>query len=402
MNPRVFDIIIVGAGIPALACACALAQKTTLSIAILDNKAQLPNWLPNVYDARVSAVSLFSQQVLKVLNVWHEIKAKRYSAFSQIEVWEPKLSSLFFKANEINKPYLGFILENNLMQSVLYQRAKELQITFLHPVYLTSVVSENEQIKLYDESNQIYCAKLAIAADGQNSWLRSKIGIVAQQIPYHERAIVAQVSTELPHQQTARQIFLDTGPLAFLPLNEAHSSSIVWSLPEMLATKVFHVDKNSFKQQLAQAFEYRLGKVLDCFSLQAFQLYQLKVQQYFKENVVLMGDAAHVVHPFAGQGLNLGLKDAMSLAQLIIKSVNTGKAINDFYTLRHYERWRKADNGLMQKMLSLLQQLFGRQGMQPLRHWSLQRLNKMENLKRFFMYFATGEKGVADLSILYP
>lgn len=390
-----YDIIIVGAGIAGATLACALAKQTSLSIALLEATSEMPSWAAEHYHHRVSAITLSSQRIFNALQLWQPIQQKRVSPFTHIVVRDAQgAGKICFDSAAIAEPVLGHIVENNLIQATLYDKIKQTsQINFISPIHRMVFDKKNNGVAL-DIDGQVMSAKLIIAADGARSWLREQAGITVQQQDYNQTAIVATVRTALPHQQTARQVFLNTGPLAFLPLAHMHDVSIVWSVPTELANELQHLDDHQFKLRLATAFSYELGDVLGTDRRYSFPLYKQQTKHYVKPGIALIGDAAHIIHPLAGQGVNMGLLDAASLAEVITMAIHQRRDFADFSVLRHYERWRKADNALLTMGIDMIKQLFAsdKKIIQSLRSRGIGMVNNLRSVKNMCMHWACGDR----------
>lgn len=391
-----YDIIIVGGGVVGCTVACALAQQTSLSIALLEAFTSEPSWSSSQYHHRVSAIALSSQRIFQAIKVWDDIKKSRVSPFTQIHVWDAMGSGeVFFDSKEIAEPMLGYILENNLMQSVLLQKLKNYpQVDLISPIQLTAIHENEHEITLEDERNQFFSAKLVVGADGANSWLRKKAGIEINQHDYDQEAIVATVRTASSHQKIARQVFLEGGPLAFLPLEDLHTSSIVWSLPLAEAAQVMSLDNEKFKDVLGFAFAHRLGEVLNVEERYTFPLKKQQAKSYIKPRIALVGDASHTIHPLAGQGVNMGLLDAACLIDVIKEALKKRRDFSELRTLRQYERWRKADNAMMFTGVDLIKNLFAsdKKSIQQLRALGLTMTNRIPIVKRWFARYAVGNR----------
>jgi 2-octaprenylphenol hydroxylase len=392
-----YDIIIVGSGIIGAALACMLAQQTSLSIAVLEANPENPAWQADTHHHRVSAITLASQRILQALQLWEPLRSKRVSPFKHIQVWDAASNSEFkFAHNVIAANELGFIIENNLLQSVLYDHlAQHPQITFIAPIKLAAMQQHANHIALTATDERCFQAKLAIAADGANSWLRAQTNITSNKQDYAQSAIVATVQTALAHQQTARQLFLTTGPLAFLPLLPANTCSIVWTLSTELAQEKMQLDTAPFQQTLAQAFPY-LGDITSIDTRHVFPLFKQQTSHYIKPRIALVGDAAHTVHPLAGQGINIGLLDAASLAEILAKAHNDKRDFAQTTTLRRYERWRRAENLAMLAGIDLIQKFFAsdNKSIQTIRTLGLNNIDRIPLLKKLFVGHAVGNKGV--------
>lgn len=397
-----YDIIIVGGGIVGATLACALAKQTSLSIAIFEAKSTIHAWTPTHYHHRVSAIALSSQRIFAALQVWQTMQTMRVSPFTKMVVWDDKgKGEIHFDSADIAESVLGYIIENNVMQNALHEKIKQYpQIDYISPVQLKALHVYEDKVTLIADDEEI-TAKLVIGADGAHSWVRRQAEIVIDQHHYNQAAIVATVHTALSHEQTARQVFLETGPLAFLPLADLHTSSIVWSLPIELAQELFQLEADAFKTKLAEAFSHTLGEIVTVEERHVFPLQKQQVQHYVKSRIALVGDAAHTIHPLAGQGVNMGLLDAMSLVEVMVEALREQRDFASLATLRHYERWRKADNLAMMAGVDMIKNLFASKHkvIQTLRSQGLNASNQMRWLKNIFMRHACGNRGGLPVSM---
>lgn len=394
MSALTYDIIIVGSGIVGATAAITLAKNTSLKIAIIDAQHISVNSPDQEFDHRVSAISQASQRIFKNLNVWEKMRAKRVSAYTHMHVWqELDAAKIDFDSAHVNADVLGFIIEDSVMRSSLYEAFSSYPHLHLHhAVALTTLREKSDCIELITADEQIYSAKLIIGADGANSWVRKQMDVALNTYEYGHTAIVATVKTQMPHEATARQRFLTTGPLAFLPLSEPHTASIVWSTTD--AEKLLALDDAEFKKTLSNAFEHRLGNITDVAKRYHFPLKMRHAKNYVKSRMALIGDAAHTIHPLAGQGVNLGLLDAACLTQVIIDTHKKQRDYASFITLRRYERWRKGDNLAMLKMVEVLKYLFmsDKSFIQLLRNVGLSVTDRYSFLKNFFTNYALGNQ----------
>lgn len=387
-----YDILIIGGGLVGCSLALALAQKTSLKVCILEANSSFISWSATKQYHRVSAITLQSKQFLQKLDVWDGIQKKRFSAFHQIQIFNTKGQDVIeFKSEEMAAPALGFIIENNLIQTELMQKIKQFpQIEWVSPIVLNTFYENENAVVVTSQEGQEFHAQLAVAADGTNSWLRGQAGIACIKKDYQEEALVTTVTTSLAHGNTARQIFLPSGPLAFLPLADQHTSSIVWTLPSEKAKELKTLDENLFKQKLAHAFVQRLGEITSIDQRHAFPLIKQTSENYIRSRVILVGDAAHTIHPLAGQGVNLGLQDAAFLADLLkeVKQPN----LASLKILRRYERSRRAENAMMMKGIDIIKYLFQNQQkpIQSLLSFGLKTTNHSSWIKKRLMQYAVG------------
>jgi 2-octaprenylphenol hydroxylase len=336
---KMVDLVIVGAGMVGLALASAL-RDSGLRIAVIDKKS--PDDMVANPSVRVSAINLASERFLTRIGAWSELARKQ--PFCGMSVWEKDSFAHFeLDANQFQQSHLGSIVENNVIQHALLKTLQDSSVELFDSANIESV-SENEQgVVLMLDNQQMLFTRLLVAADGANSWLRQQFRIPVTSWNYQHTALVATVRTAEPHQNIARQIFTSQGPLAFLPLWQPDLSSIVWSLPPLLAEDLASCDESEFNHRLAAAFDVRLGV---CELIGARELCPLTARyarQQVQSRLILLGDAAHTIHPLAGQGVNLGLMDAAALSDTLHQLLNLQLPLDDAMALRRYERWRKAE-----------------------------------------------------------
>lgn len=339
-----YDIIVVGAGAVGLAFAAA-AKQSGYSLLVLDS-GPLPQVDQSRYDLRVNTINLASETFLKSVGAWDGVISKRASAFRQIRVWDSAGGRIAFSADEIGEHHLGHVIEADVLNVSLLELICQQEQTALMPeVQLESVEHDQGKALLYLADGTSVSCRLVIGADGGNSTVRTSTGIKVSQSHYGQRALVAQVEVSEPQPQTALQAFLPSGPLAFLPLADG-TYSIVWSCQSALADELLGAAEAHFEQQLSKALDYRLGDSRLVSQLVSFDLRRLQVESYFANRTVLAGDAAHIIHPLAGMGVNLGLMDAAVLSEVLLgmdlADAQQGSGL--YQALRKYERWRKAAN----------------------------------------------------------
>jgi 2-octaprenylphenol hydroxylase len=348
-----FDVVIVGGG-PVGGCAGALLARAAagtpgLSVALLEPRAtELLSLGAAVarapHDSRVVALSRASERVLDHTGAWARIAATRLSPYERMRIWHESVApaseaALVFDAADVGQPNLGYIVENRLLQGALLESFAE-HGGHIEPAALASLeIGENEAKVLTTRGT--LTARLVIGADGAQSRLRTAAGLSAEISSYAQTAIVATVATARSHEATAWQRFMREGTLAFLPLSDG-TSSIVWSADEALATALLELDALAFNRELDRASDLALGATRLIGERSSFPLRRLAAPRYVARRVALIGDAAHVVHPLAGQGVNLGLLDAAALAQLVQGAVARREDPGALGVLRAYERWRTA------------------------------------------------------------
>lgn len=392
-----YDIIIVGGGIVGATAALALAKNKTLKIALLDTKPLATLWQQSDVDYRVSAISLASQRIFQNLQVWPLLEAKRLSPYVKMHVFEScGTGAMHFDCAAVHANALGYIIEDQVLRSSLFEKiAEQPHIHLLSPVKLIALQENTQDILLKTADQQTLTAKLVIGADGAHSWVRQQAQIGLTTWDYEQTALVTTVKTTLPHQQTARQRFLPTGPLAFLPLREEKTCSIVWSTSPDEAEKLYQLPVDLFAQALTTAFAATLGETKIIAERYLFPLKMRHAQQYVKSRIVLLGDAAHTIHPMAGQGVNMGLLDAASLADIIQTAISKKRDFTALYTLRRYERWRKSENIIFLGFVELLKKLYVSQQstIQSLRNKGMHFTNQFPLLKNGLTHYALGQAG---------
>ncbi|AQZ94580.1 FAD-dependent monooxygenase [Halopseudomonas phragmitis] len=360
-----FDLIVVGAGMVGAAVARALAD-TPLRIAVLD---ALPREAlgrggetGSGYDPRVSALSAASQRILSALGAWQRIAPQRRCAYSAMRVWDAEgTGEIGFDAAALHETRLGHIVENHLVQQALLDSLDETRVELFFGQRVQGLVREESGWRLNLADGLRLSAPLLIAADGARSQIRELAGFAMREWDYLHHALVTTVQLEQPHQATAWQRFLPTGPLAFLPLPDVdgrHYCSIVWSLLPEQAEQMMALDEPAFCAALGQAIEGRLGRVLSADRRHCIPLRQRHARQYAMPGLVLVGDAAHSIHPLAGQGVNLGFLDAAELAEVLLAALRRGESLAGLAVLQRYERRRMADNLAMMAAMEGFERLF--------------------------------------------
>ncbi|GGK35300.1 FAD-dependent 2-octaprenylphenol hydroxylase [Aliivibrio fischeri] len=352
------DIAIIGGGMVGLTVAAAL-ENSGLRIAVIES--QLPEEeLASLPDIRVSAISRASENILNNVGAWQGILSRRAAPYTSMRVWEQdSFAKIEFEAEDIAQHNLGHIVENRVIQlSLLDKISKQENVTLLAPERCTNIMFGESEAWINLESGKAITAKLVVGADGANSWLRNQLDIPLTHWDYGHSALVANIRTVDAHNATARQIFRPEGPLAFLPLGEPNLSSIVWSLDPLQAEDLVSMPEDDFNKRLTTAFDNQLGLCSVEGARQAFPLKMRYAKDFVRDRAVLVGDAAHTIHPLAGQGVNLGVADAAALAETILALQNESKDIGLKVNLRSFERWRKAEAAQMIASMQGFKELF--------------------------------------------
>jgi len=389
-----FDIVVIGGGMVGLCFANAIAHLP-IKLAIVENNRPSLKWPKQGFDTRVSALTQRSQQIFESLDVWDAMLAMRVSPYSDMHVWDATGNgAIHFDASEIGEINLGHIVENRVTHKALFQRAQAHDnIEFIHAQTESLMITEQSVSVILDNETSLKTT-LLVGADGAQSFVRNSMGVDLVTHDYQQTAIVATVKTEKHHAHTAWQRFLPTGPLAFLPLPEGYSS-IVWSTSTDEAEKILGMDDQDFCLALRNAFEAKLGQITEASSRAGFPLRSQHAKSYIKPNIALIGDAAHTIHPLAGQGVNLGIADAACLAEVITEAHEKRRPIGSFSVIRRYERWRRGDNIMMQTLMSGFKYLFSNQLpiISPLRNLGLTITDKFPPLKHQIIRNAMGVNG---------
>lgn len=398
-----FDLIIVGGGMVGLAMAAALID-TNLKIGVVEkqdfdllvNKNYLSSEIPlaQEYDTRVSAISPANQAYLSDLDVWSKIPLSRIANYEQMHVWDGDGSGeITFDAADMAKPFLGTIVENQVLRAALFHRlSASNNVEFFVNQQIKSITTWQNSVDIELENQSVLSAQLLIGADGAQSTVRKLLAIGGSQVPYAQQAFVANVRTEKKHQNTAWQRFTQYGPIAFLPLPQPDLCSIVWSVDSVKATQLSLLSVDEFAERLMIDFESRLGSVELLTEFQSFPLVKRHSSCYLTPRCALIGDAAHTIHPLAGQGVNLGFQDVACLSQQIHEQLSYGRDFGLMANLRAFERQRKTQNYMMQNAMSGFKWLFGKQVLPVtlLRNYAMSAFDRNLFIKKTLMSHAMG------------
>ena len=353
------DVAIVGGGMVGLAVACGL-QGSGLRVAVLEQREPQPLAMDADPALRVSAINAASEKLLTRLGVWSDIVARRASCYHGMEVWDKdSFGRIEFDDQSMGYSHLGHIVEHAVIHYALLQKAQQSSdITLMAPAELQQVAWGENEAFLTLKDGAMLTARLVIGADGANSWLRNKADIPLTFWDYRHHALVATIRTEEAHGAVARQAFHGEGILAFLPLSDPHLCSIVWSLAPEAAERMQQLSDEQFNQALNIAFDNRLGLCQVESDRQVFPLTGRYARQFAAHRLALVGDAAHTIHPLAGQGVNLGFMDAAELVDELKRLHRQGKDIGQYLYLRRYERSRKHSAAMMLAGMQGFRELF--------------------------------------------
>ncbi|MBK3874036.1 2-octaprenyl-3-methyl-6-methoxy-1,4-benzoquinol hydroxylase [Stutzerimonas frequens] len=395
------DLIIVGAGMVGSTLALAL-EGSGLNIVVLDaSPLEVADFDPlGGFEPRVSALSAASQRILQRVGAWPGIAARRASPYIDMHVWDGSgTGQIHFSAETVHAEVLGHIVENRVVQDALLetmQRGGRLQLVGDARVEQLTQTAEGWRLTLGD-GRELH-TPLLIAADGANSAIRRLAGCETREWDYLHQAIVTSVRCSEAHQRTAWQRFTDDGPLAFLPLErdgDRHWCSIVWSVTEAEARRLMALDDLAFCAALERAFEQRLGEVLEVDPRLCIPLRQRHAKRYVQPGLALIGDAAHTIHPLAGQGVNLGLLDAAVLAEVLKAAIARGERAADVRVLSRFERRRMPHNLAMMAAMEGFERLFQADPLplRWLRNTGLKAVEALPEAKALFVRQALGLSG---------
>lgn len=363
VQQQAVDLLVVGGGMVGLATAIAAAQ-VGFRVEVLE-KNDWPTECPASPQARVSALTRASENFLRTLGVWELIPPSRRGAYRHMRVWQdtPALN-IAFSARDLAEPNLGHIVENEVLRWALCQVAKEVGVRLRSRQHIEGIVNDVDRVLVKDADGGEIAAKVLVATDGGNSRVRQALGIITEQKPYHQTAFVALVEAEKGFGRCAWQRFLPTGPLAFLPLTGESGAarrgalaSIVWTVDDDEAAQRSTWQPEDWCAALESASQNEFGKLCLRSRVSAFPLVSRHAVRYREGRVVLAGDAAHTIHPLAGQGVNLGFSDAESLVRWLAKGLQNGHGDICRY-LQAYESERRGVNQKTRQAMTAIGRLF--------------------------------------------
>ncbi len=386
-----FDILVVGGGMIGSALALGLSRQGW-QVGLIEGAPAASLMAPaepassvDDFEPRVSAISLASQRLLEELGAWPKVQVSRHCGYREMTVWDGDgTGRIHFDAAELHARSLGTIVENRNIVRALFESLSDSSVQLLDGVRVKAW-SRGQGVEL--EDGRRLAARLVVGADGALSRLRQWSGLATREWDYGQQAIVCTVRTSQNHRYTAWQRFSPTGPLAFLPLlNEAgdeHFCSIVWSQDTLEARRLMALETESFRKELEAAIERELGEVLAVSRRFAFPLRQRHAKDYIADGLALVGDAAHTIHPLAGQGANLGYGDVRALLEELERARELGLAPDDASVLARYQRRRKGENLTMMAAMEGFKQLFARDELPVrwLRNTGMRWLNQLAPLK---------------------
>jgi ubiquinone biosynthesis UbiH/UbiF/VisC/COQ6 family hydroxylase len=375
-----FDVVIIGGGLVGASLAAAL-KSSGLNIALLESQPAISN--NEGWDSRIYAISPGNAQFLHDCGAWQQLDMSRVQAVASMEVFGDEGAKLDFSAYQIGAPELNFILENRLLQQALSQQLQgQDNLTFFQPSRCTQISWDADDAELTLDDGQVLRSKFVVGADGPDSWVRQQAGISAAPSLYQQHGVVANFIAEKPHRGIAFQWFQPDGILALLPLPQ-QMVSMVWSVSPDKSAALLAMSSEELCNSVASASHQQLGKLSLVTPPAAFPLRLLNLPHIVAPRLALIGDAAHNVHPLAGQGVNLGFRDARELAHIL----HTRGAQNDcgeLHLLRRYERARQEDIVSMQLTTDALKRLFNNTNpiLRSLRNMGLNITNQIAPIKK--------------------
>ncbi len=351
-----FDVVIVGGGMVGAAVACGLGGSS-LKVAVIEQQMPEPFSSEQPHDLRVSALSIASRKILEAVGAWQGVIDRRSCPFRRMRVWETT-GDTEFSSNDINYSELGHIVENRVTQLALLERLQEFSnIELLCPVQIKKMEYSENLSELQLEDGRCLTARVLVAADGGQSKVRQTVGLGVTSWDYQQQAMVLYIETENPQQDITWQRFVPTGPQAFLPLTGSYGS-IVWYNSADEVRRLKKLDKEQLKQELQNSFPKCLGPVKAILGVASFPLKRQHAQKYVKTGVVLVGDAAHMINPLAGQGVNIGLLDAAALVQVLLEANAKNQDIAKLSILKRYEKMRRFENLKMMTVMDAFYRIF--------------------------------------------
>ncbi len=336
------DVVIIGGGMVGLTLAAALGQST-LRVAVISH-SPFTETLPAAPSLRVSAINEANHEALDRLQVWQYLPADRAAPYQHMHVWDKdSFGHIHFDASDMQRPQLGHIIENQVLTNALAAQIQHLPNVTLIEAGVDKILAGDQETMLMLSNDEVVSCQLLVGADGANSMVRRHAGFAETFKDYDHRAIVATIRTPQPHEACARQVFTPDGPLALLPLNDPNLCSVVWSQQTDKAEALMALSDTDFAHAMTAACNSELGPVALESERRAFTLTMRYARQWADNGVAIIGDAAHTIHPLAGQGANLGMQDALVLAEHLVQLHENGLPLGRYKHLRAFERARKTE-----------------------------------------------------------
>jgi 2-octaprenyl-3-methyl-6-methoxy-1,4-benzoquinol hydroxylase len=351
-----FDVVIVGGGMVGAALGCALGGGP-LQVAVLEQQMPEAFSPEQPHDLRVSALSIASRKIMEAVGAWEGVAERRFCPFRRMRVWETR-GDTEFCSDDIHYPELGYIVENRITQLAFLERLNDFKnVQLLCPAHISALRYDPGRSEIVLQDGRELTAKLLVAADGGQSKVRQAAGIGVTSWDYQQHALVIYIETDYAQQDITWQRFVASGPQAFLPLS-GHYGSIVWYNSPDEVRRLQALPPAALRQELVATFPDCLGKVRAVLGATSFALKRQHAQNYVKPGVALVGDAAHMINPLAGQGVNIGLLDAAALAQVLTEAVDKGQDFSSLETLKKYEQLRRNENLKMMTVMDAFYRMF--------------------------------------------
>ena len=390
-----FDVVIVGGGMVGAAVACGLGGSG-LKVAVVERLMPETFSVDQSHDMRVSALSIASKNIIETVGAWSGVVQRRLCPFRRMRVWETA-GDTEFNSDDIQYPELGYIVENRVTQLALLERLQAFDnVTLYCPETIEKIkyALEHGRSEVELSEGRVLSAKLLVAADGGQSRVRQSAGLGVTSWDYQQHALVIYIETASEQQDITWQRFVPSGPQAFLPLT-GHFGSIVWYNSPDEVNRLKTLSKEGLKTELVATFPDCLGEVKEILGVASFPLKRQHAQSYVKQGVVLVGDAAHMINPLAGQGVNIGLLDAAALAEVLVEADSLGQDISSIDVLKRYERMRRNENLKMMTVMDVFYRVFSNQLMPVkfLRNLGLGLAERITPVKKKVMRSAMGLTG---------
>jgi len=355
-----FEVVIIGSGVTGSLLAAFLSSKG-LKVCLIDKNRPLNIDKNQKYTGKTAALNLFSLNIIKEMGLWEALMPEA-TRFDKLYVWDGEgSSSINFSASDIQEDNLGFVVSNNSLLISLRKLLSNLDsLSFKFDQEVVEIKSNKKFAEIYTSNGEKITSNLIVGADGSRSSVRQLLKIRSRTWSYNQTAFVASLNSEHQHENTAWQVFTKEGPLALLPFDDPSGPglSLIWSVRDELSKAIKEVSKDDFLKILESKTERVLGNLQLSSEFFFFPLKHLHAKEYYSKRTVLVGDAAHTIHPLAGQGLNLGLADVYSLQEMLIQARRKGLDLGSEEMLSKYQKTRQTPNMLMAAFVQLFKDGF--------------------------------------------
>ena len=388
-----YDVVVVGGGMVGATVGCSLGGSS-LNVAVIEQSMPGPFSSDQPHDLRVSALSIGSKSILEMVGAWTGVTSRRFCSYRRMRIWESQ-GETEFNSNDIQRDELGYIVENRITQLALLETLSTFQnVDLLCPATISQINYSGGRSEIELEDGQKLSAKVLVAADGGQSKVRQTVGLGVTSWDYQQNALVIYIETEYGQQDITWQRFVPSGPQAFLPLTGNYGSIVWYNSPDEV-NRLKKLSNSALLVELTQAFPDCLGKVKRVIATASFPLKRQHAQKYVKSGVALVGDAAHMINPLAGQGVNIGLLDAAALAQVIIEADRKGQDIGSIQVLKEYEKMRRNENLKMMTLMDIFYRVFSNKilPLKVLRNMGLGLAERVTPAKNKVMRLAMGLEG---------